>query len=175
MHNKSSDIWGSFIAIIVDSTRVSYRVLRIGSLAPIPSRLLLRSIMSRNVSRSSAISLHLEYHRSRSLPNTTINEILDRLMVEEWRWSPAYPNYFAACHPKECTYTVIGRNDAIYIVTTVIGLIGGLVTILKLVIPRAVSLVMYILKRSRRNAVINIATREKESVENLDHSHVDRP
>ena len=93
-------------------------------------------------------------------PNTTVGAILDELMVETWNWSAVYGKYFGACQPKECTYTMTGRNDAIYIVTTVIGLIGGLVTVLKFVVPRLVVLLMRrretnagnYLPRSRKNA-----------------------
>jgi hypothetical protein len=72
-------------------------------------------------------------------PESTVGAILDKLMVDAWNWSAVYADYFAACQPKECTYTVTGRNDAIYIVTTVVGLIGGLVTVLKFMVPRLVS------------------------------------
>ena len=82
-------------------------------------------------------------------PNTTVGAILDELMVETWNWSAVYGKYFGACQPKECTYTMTGRNDAIYIVTTVIGLIGGLVTVLKFVVPRLVVLLM---RRRETNA-----------------------
>jgi hypothetical protein len=105
---------------------------------------------------------------------TTIGAILNELMVAAWSWSAEHANYFAECQPKECTYTVTGRNDAIYIVTTVIGLIDGLVTALKLMIPRFVSLIIHIVQRRRRNAVIEIATRGRNGVQNRDQVHVFR-
>ena len=60
--------------------------------------------------------------------------MINRLMVEAWNWSAVYENYYNRCQPVMCTYTVITRNDAIYIVTTMFGLIGGLMNILKIVI-----------------------------------------
>ena len=101
-------------------------------------------------------------------PETTVGAILDELMVESWNSSVVYANYFATCQPKECTYTVMERNDVIYIVTTVFGLIGGLVTVLKLVIPRIVYLIMYVVEPRRQNRVISMTIRETKNVHN-DH------
>ena len=72
---------------------------------------------------------------------SSIDDILDELMVENWSWSLVYEDYFAECQPLECSYTVLGRNNAMYILTTVIGVIGGLVIILKLVVSCLVQLV----------------------------------
>ena len=70
---------------------------------------------------------------------TSIAETLDRLMVEAWDHSMTYENYYAVCQPTECLYTIVTKHDLVYIVTTIIGLIGGLVTTLKLGIRRLVS------------------------------------
>ena len=73
--------------------------------------------------------------KSRFSPTTPVGEMLQVLMVEEWDWSSAYGDYFNECRPVQCSYTVRTRNDVIIIVTTVVGLIGGLVTALKLIVP----------------------------------------
>ncbi|CAF1691029.1 unnamed protein product, partial [Adineta ricciae] len=62
--------------------------------------------------------------------NTTIEELLNELMVEKWNLSSSYKNYYNECHPSECSYSQTVQNSGIYIVTTVIGLIGGLITAL---------------------------------------------
>jgi beta-lactamase regulating signal transducer with metallopeptidase domain len=59
-------------------------------------------------------------------------------MVEEWNSSIIYENYFNECEPIECTYNQQTKNSIIYIVTTIIGLNGGLITVLKLIVPRLV-------------------------------------
>jgi hypothetical protein len=79
-------------------------------------------------------------------PNSTVKEMIDQLMVERWSWNITFAKYFGECEPSQCTYTVGSKNDAILIVTTVFGLVGGLVTILRIVVPR---LVDYL--RSRRS------------------------
>jgi hypothetical protein len=73
--------------------------------------------------------------------NSTIEDLVDHLMVEQWNSSQIYDGYYNACQPAECTYTHETKNDIIYIVTTLIGLLGGLITVLKLVVPRLVKLV----------------------------------
>ena len=79
--------------------------------------------------------------QSQYLPNATIQLLLDQLMVERWNWSSMYESYYGECQPEECSYTYETKNDAIYIITTVIGLFGGLVTVLKLIVPYVVKLV----------------------------------
>ena len=71
--------------------------------------------------------------------NSTIEDLIDELMVEQWNSSISFENYYAGCEPSACSYTVKTRNSLIYIVTTIIGLIGGLVTTLKLIVPRIVN------------------------------------
>ncbi len=75
---------------------------------------------------------------SRYLENSTIEDLLDELMIEEWSPSIMYENYFNECEPTECSYTHQTKNSIIYIVTTLTGLIGGLITALKLIVPRLV-------------------------------------
>jgi hypothetical protein len=73
--------------------------------------------------------------------NSTIEDLVDHLMVEQWNSSQMYDGYYNACQPAQCTYTYVTKNDIIYIVTTIIGLAGGLITVLKLAVPLLVKLV----------------------------------
>ena len=73
--------------------------------------------------------------------NSTIEDLLDHLMVEQWNSSHMYENYYNACHPAQCTYTHQAKNNIIYIVTTLIGLVGGLITVLKLLVPQLVKFI----------------------------------
>lgn len=108
---------------------------------------------------------------SRFSTTTPINNILENLMVENWTWSSDYESYFNTCRPIECTYIDITRNDFIYVVTLVISLMGGLVTILEFFVPRSVSLIRYIMKNrcttmrtiSNIEAMVNDHAREKKA------------
>jgi len=78
---------------------------------------------------------------SRFVENSTIEELVNQLMVEEWNSSRMYDNYYNECQPSQCTYTHQKKNSIIYIVTTLVGLIGGLITVLKLIVPRLVAFI----------------------------------
>ena len=94
----------------------------------------------------------------RFFDNSTVQEFLDKLMVEEWKKSIIYEDYYNKCQPSQCTYTHQTKNSAIYIVTTVVGLIGGLLTVLKLTVPRLVKLVAFCIRkwRGRRTTITPI-------------------
>jgi hypothetical protein len=85
--------------------------------------------------------------------NSTIQELVDNLMIEQWNASPTYERYYSECHPTECTYTFETRNDLIYIVTTLFGIVGGLTTVLKLIAPRVVKFIMYCIQKQRTRVV----------------------
>ena len=91
------------------------------------------------------------------LPNTTIAEIFENLMVDEWYRSTVHADYYYACRPKECAYDLIVFNDVIYIVTTVVGLIGGLVPIIKLILPFLVRRILSQIRKYSRNTIRNIS------------------
>ena len=128
--------------------------LRISSLTCFYSQSCLTELQVRMEStrNMSLVTVELS-NTSRFSPNTTIGAILDLLMVEHWNWSVTYEDYYAACQPSECRYTLTTKNDALYIVTTLIGLIGGLVTVLKWIVPR---LVVFVDKHVRHRKVSTI-------------------
>ncbi|CAF1045166.1 unnamed protein product [Didymodactylos carnosus] len=71
--------------------------------------------------------------------NTTIGEIVQQLMIEQWNDQIFYDQYYSTCQPIECAYTYQKQADLIYTITTIIGLLGGVTTVLKLLIPSLVS------------------------------------
>jgi hypothetical protein len=72
--------------------------------------------------------------------NSTIKNLVDNLMIEQWNVSQIYENYYNECRPIQCTYTLETNNDIIYIVTTLFGVAGGLTTVLRLILPRLIKL-----------------------------------
>ncbi|CAF0920912.1 unnamed protein product [Adineta steineri] len=87
--------------------------------------------------------------------NSTLNDIINELMVEEWITNASHEMYYTACNPAVCTYSVIGKNKLISIISTMIGLFGSLTTILTLIVPIVVKRVRLYLRR-RGNMVGNI-------------------
>ena len=87
---------------------------------------------------------------------STVQELVNNLMLEQWDFSSSFDNYYRECHPEQCTYTEVIRNDAINIVTTLFGLVGGLSTILGVIIPLGIKPMMYVPRR-RREQVVPVA------------------
>ena len=87
----------------------------------------------------------------RSSVQSTIQQLIDYLMVEKWNFSFSFEDYYQQCHPKQCSYTYVTRNDAIYIVTTSFSLLGGLSTVLLVLVPFCVKQARFLIRRYRRN------------------------
>lgn len=64
-------------------------------------------------------------------PQTIIAELVDALMIEQWGRQSYYEHYFSQCAPKTCSYTYSSRSSFVYVFTRLIGLIGGLTTVLR--------------------------------------------
>ena len=96
-------------------------------------------------------SLPSRYHT-----NSTVEELLNQLMVEQWFNASMFDSYYAECEPTQCTYTHESKNSAVYIVTTIVGLVGGLVTVLKFIVPWLVKLLR------RRNVERRLAAGMKQ-------------
>ncbi len=73
-----------------------------------------------------------------SFPNVTVQSLVDTLMVDQWETNFTYDNYYSACAPLYCSYSVNMRFDKIYVFTTIMGLSGGLTIVLKFVVPLVV-------------------------------------
>jgi hypothetical protein len=82
-----------------------------------------------------------------------VNDLVDQLMVDEWSFNASYDSYFAQCNPSTCTYTYATQFDILFIITTVMGIIGGVVTILMLLTLPLVSFTRRFVCRQRRLSV----------------------
>ena len=89
-------------------------------------------------------------HRFRA--TTTIGAIIDQLMIDNWDWKMNYSRYYDMCKPKQCVYRVLAGRSWVLIISTLVGLVGGLVTVLRLIVPRMVWLARWKFKRNTRNS-----------------------
>ncbi|CAF1504915.1 unnamed protein product [Adineta ricciae] len=85
--------------------------------------------------------------------NSTVNDLLKNLMIEQWNINTMHEIYYEQCQPVECVYSYETQNAPIYIVTTLIGLVGGLATVLKLTVPLTVKLVTYCIRKWKMRRV----------------------
>ena len=72
---------------------------------------------------------------SRFLPDSTVELMVNELMVEYYHISVNFSKYYGTCHPRSCIYTYKERSSRIYIATTIFALIGGLNVVLRLISP----------------------------------------
>jgi hypothetical protein len=89
--------------------------------------------------------------------NSTIQKLVDNLMIELWNVSTIYERYYTECQPTQCTYTLQRRNDVIYIFTILFEIAGGLTTALELIMPRLVKIIMYCIRKRTIRVVPQIS------------------
>ncbi|CAF1113284.1 unnamed protein product [Adineta steineri] len=88
---------------------------------------------------------------------STIENLLNNLMIEEWNPTQMYDRYYDECQPIECTYTIITRNNILYVITTLIGIIGGLTRVSKILVPISVKIIVYCIRKWRNRVVPQIS------------------
>ncbi|CAF0796397.1 unnamed protein product [Didymodactylos carnosus] len=93
-------------------------------------------------------SLNSSFVSSRFDVNSSIEFIVQQLMVEEYLVNKSYEKYFDQCSPSSCTYSYTGSQDEIDIATSLIGLYGGLV-----VISQWITVLSIKVYRSRRRRI----------------------
>lgn len=76
--------------------------------------------------------------------NTSLETISSQLFIEDWTETTNYLSYFAQCQPKSCVYTFIEKRELIVLVTSVVGLLGGLTVILRILVPPSIKLIQKI-------------------------------
>ena len=75
---------------------------------------------------------------TRFAPETNVSTIADALMLEEWQDTVDYEQYFTLCASKLCSYQVRSRDNALYVLTTLLGLAGGLAVGLRVAVSLTV-------------------------------------
>lgn len=80
--------------------------------------------------------------------NSTIESILNHLMVEEYSTNISYQTYFHQCAPSSCTHSYVARPNTIEIIISLISLYGGLV-----IITRCIAVIITKLCFNRRHRI----------------------
>lgn len=62
--------------------------------------------------------------------NSSIETILNELMVEQWFTNISYDNYYNACYPSYCLYSFMSHHPTLDILSSLLGLYGGLLIII---------------------------------------------
>ena len=67
-------------------------------------------------------------------PTDTIGSLVDELLIDELSKSISYEKYFDVCAPSACYYSYLKSNSTLYIITSLLGLYGGLTISLRFLI-----------------------------------------
>ena len=84
--------------------------------------------------------------------NTTMFDIFSALGIENWNEKINYGLYYKNCNPLSCSYTITKNFNIPTVITTIVGLIGGLSVILRIITP----IVIKLCRRQRRRTPIDI-------------------
>ncbi len=82
--------------------------------------------------------------------------LINKLFLEKWFMNHSFANYYAQCAPMLCTYTIVQRNNALYVFTQLLGFYGGLTAVLRFCVPFIV-----LWSRKRRGASATGSSRSK--------------
>ena len=114
------------------------------------------NLIEENIHSTSSMSSSL-IKTSRFLLNTTINELIKNVFIEQLKTTINYSRYYERCSPSMCSYTYIEHIDLVYTITFLIGLQGGLSIVLKWLSPKLVRIFYSIYRyRKRRIHVVEI-------------------
>lgn len=81
---------------------------------------------------------------SRFQPNNTIKQLFNELFLEQIIKETSFADYYAGCAPISCSYSYSSRFDLIFVITTLVALIGGLNVALRFITPRSVGIFFYL-------------------------------
>lgn len=77
---------------------------------------------------------------NRFVENSTIQELVNELMIEKWNRTVSFEKYYDVCQPRHCAYDYKTKSNVIYILITLFGLSGGWITMLRFILPLLVTL-----------------------------------
>jgi hypothetical protein len=84
--------------------------------------------------------------------NSTVEMLLNKIMIDNITNDINFDLFYSQCNPTYCSYSYAHRFDAWFIITTNIGIFGGLSFVLKMIAPFIATV---ILKWKNRNTSKN--------------------
>ncbi|CAF0941204.1 unnamed protein product [Adineta steineri] len=96
-----------------------------------------------------------------SFANDTVETLFKKMFITHWSNQTIFERYFNGCAPNSCQYTITKRYEFLFIVTVLVGLIGGISSALQIFIPLIITKVWPFLRKiftKRRIRVIQTET-----------------
>lgn len=100
--------------------------------------------------------------RSNVNSNTTIEILVNRLFIENWLKTLNYSSYYSQCQPEFCQYITSSRYELIHMITSFLGLSGGLSAMLRFIVPHIIKIILKKVKQQRSIMKINEETDTSE-------------
>ncbi|CAF1154090.1 unnamed protein product [Adineta steineri] len=82
--------------------------------------------MQASIYYSKPLPVKVLTYSSLTMPNTTLESLLNQTFISQWFQNTAFDRYFNQCAPQSCEYSYVLEYNSLYVVTTVIALFGGL-------------------------------------------------
>ena len=82
---------------------------------------------------------------------STIQAIYNEMMIEEIITEIRFDSFYSQCDPKFCTYSYTHRFDVLFVLTTIIGIFGGLSFILRFSAPFVATMILRWKNRAKKN------------------------
>lgn len=83
-------------------------------------------------------------------PTDTLTKILDHSVVDDWETTKTFENYYNACAPIECVHSALEFSGFLYLISTIMGLCGGLIVALRTIVPVLVRIGLDAIERISR-------------------------
>jgi hypothetical protein len=74
--------------------------------------------------------------------NSTVEMLLNEIMIDEITNDIRFDLFYSQCNPTYCSYSYAHRFDALFIITTIIGIFGGLSFALRLIAPFITAIIL---------------------------------
>nr|ACD54674.1 unknown [Adineta vaga] len=88
--------------------------------------------------------------------NTTVDELINKLFIEDLNVTIDYLSYYHQCAPAFCEYTSIQKLNLLYTLKVLTGFQGGLTIVLRWLIPKLVRIVVKIYEYRKKRQIIII-------------------
>ncbi|CAF1007772.1 unnamed protein product [Adineta steineri] len=100
--------------------------------------------------------ISLNKNKTRFSPTDTIDSIVQQMFVETCSSNVSYNQYFEQCKPDSCSVTLLESGSFSIVITTILGLYGGLTTFLKLVVPFLVFSTYKLVRKYKQRAQVGV-------------------
>ncbi|CAF4185298.1 unnamed protein product, partial [Rotaria sp. Silwood2] len=87
------------------------------------------------------VSLLSDYSNNHFLVNSTVQTLLDDLMIDKLNSEIMFDSFYSQCKPDYCAFSYTHRFSRLFIITTILGTFGALSSILRLMTPFIVKII----------------------------------